>query len=72
MFMLDCPSAWLLVSIVKNLDAPSNTVELAWHSSCVIDCHVMARGSIPGGNGVKTELHVLRNLGTVNGDAVSK
>ena len=33
--------------------------ELAWCSSSVMDCHVMARGSIPGGNGVKTELHLL-------------
>ena len=24
-----------------------------------MDCHATARGSIPGGNGVKTELHVL-------------
>ena len=26
----------------------------------VMDCHAMTRGSIPGGNGVKTKLHVLR------------
>ena len=26
----------------------------------VMDCHATARGSIPGGNGVFTELHVLR------------
>ena len=26
----------------------------------VMDCHVTAWGSIPGGNGVFTELHVLR------------
>ena len=25
-----------------------------------MDCHATSRGSIPGGNGVKTELHVLR------------
>ena len=36
------------------------TVELAWLSGSVMDCHATARGSIPGGNGVKTELHVLR------------
>ena len=36
-----------------------NVVELAWHSGNVIDCHVTARGLIPGGNGVFTELHVL-------------
>ena len=33
--------------------------ELAWHSGSVMDCHATARGSIPGGNSVKTELHVL-------------
>ena len=26
----------------------------------VMDCHATARGSIPDGNGVKNELHVLR------------
>ena len=36
-----------------------NKVELAWRSGSVMDCHVAARGSIPGGNGVFTELHVL-------------
>ena len=36
---------------------------LAWRSGSVMDCHAMARGSIPSGNGVK---------GTVNGGAVSK
>ena len=36
-----------------------------------MDCHATARGSNPGGNGVLTELHVLRN-GAVNGGAVSK
>ena len=34
-------------------------MELAWRSGCVMDCHATTRGSIPGGNGVKTELHVL-------------
>ena len=32
----------------------------SWRIGSVMDCHVTARGSIPGGNGVKTELHVLR------------
>ena len=32
----------------------------AWRSGSVMDCHATARGSIPGGNGVFTELHVLR------------
>ena len=35
-------------------------VELAWRSGSVKDCHATARGSIPSGNGVFTELHVLR------------
>ena len=29
-------------------------------SGSVMDCHAMAQGSIPAGNGVLTELHVLR------------
>ena len=35
-------------------------LELAWRSGSVMDCHATARGSIPCGTGVKTELHVLR------------
>ena len=35
-------------------------VELAWRNGSVMDCHVTVRGSIPGENGVFTELHVLR------------
>ena len=35
-------------------------VQLALHSSSVMDCQVIARGSIPGWNGVKTVLHVFR------------
>ena len=31
----------------------------AWRSGSAMDCHATARGSIPGGNGVFTELHVL-------------
>ena len=34
--------------------------KMAWHSGSVMDCHAAVRGSIPGGNGVKTELLVLR------------
>ena len=37
-----------------------NFMEQAWRSVCVMDCHATAWGSIPEGNGVKTELHVLR------------
>ena len=35
-------------------------VELALRSGSVMDCHTTARGSIPGRDGVFTELHVLR------------
>ena len=34
--------------------------ELAWRSGRVMDRHATARGSIPGWNGVFTELLVLR------------
>ena len=34
-------------------------VELAWRSGCLTDCNAVDRGSIPDGNGVKAELHVL-------------
>ena len=40
-------------------DENKNVVELEWRSDSVMDCHATARGSIPGGNGVFTELHVL-------------
>ena len=33
---------------------------LAWRSGSVMDCHATTRGSIPSGNGVFTELHILR------------
>ena len=33
---------------------------LTWRSGSVMDCHATARGSIPDGSGVKTELDVLR------------
>ena len=35
-------------------------VELAWGRGSVMDCHTTVQSSIPGGNGVKTELQVLR------------
>ena len=38
---------------------PKHLKELAWRSGNVMDCHVTARGSIPSGNGVFTELHIL-------------
>ena len=34
--------------------------EQAWRSGRVMDCHATAPGSIPGRDGVFTELHVLR------------
>ena len=39
---------------------PTRIVELPWRSGSVMDCHATARGSIPVGNSVFTELHVLR------------
>ena len=35
-------------------------MELVWRRGRVMDCHATAWGSNPGGNGVFTELHVLR------------
>ena len=43
-----------------NINDFMKKVELAWHSGSVMDCHATARGSIPAGNGIFTELHVLR------------
>ena len=37
----------------------TTNMELAWHSCSVMDCHTTARGSIPGGNGVKSELYII-------------
>ena len=31
-----------------------------WRSGNKMDCQATSQGSIPGGNGVKTELHALR------------
>ena len=36
------------------------TLKFKLRSGSVMDCHATAWGSIPGGNGVFTELHVLR------------
>ena len=44
-----------LPSIVK-----SNDVERPWRSGNVMNCHATVPGSIPGRDGVFTELHVLR------------
>ena len=35
-------------------------VEIAWRSGSVMDCHVTTRGSIPGGHGVFTQIHVCK------------
>ena len=43
--------------IIRSRD---RSVVLAWRSGSVMDCHATVRGSIPGGYGVFTELHVLR------------
>ena len=37
------------------------SVERPWRSDNVMNCHATAPGSIPGRDGVYTELHVLRN-----------
>ena len=48
-----------LVKMLIIVNYPLSGVGLAWRSGSVMDCHATARGSIPGWNGVKTELHVL-------------
>ena len=45
---------------MNNIYIEKEQVELAYRSGNVMDCHATARGSIPGRNGVFTELHVLR------------
>ena len=47
------------------------TVELAWCSGSVMDCHATAQGLIPSWSGVKTGASSPEQ-GTVNGDAISK
>ena len=50
-----------MVTVQLSMMFESNfLVELAWRSGSVMDCHATTRGSIHGGNGVFTELHVLR------------
>ena len=49
----------LLLHLITKI-AFKSSVELAWRSDCVTDCHATTRGSIPSGDGVTTELHVLR------------
>ena len=44
----------------RTIDSFKTRVERAWRSGSVMDCHATTRGSIPVGNGVFTELYVLR------------
>ena len=55
-----------MCDLLKKYKKPNNldncndgTVELAWRSGSVMDCHATTCGSIPGGSGIFTELHVL-------------
>ena len=41
-------------------DTSTKDDSYAWRSDSVMDFHATVQGSIPGGNGVFTELHVLR------------
>ena len=50
----------MLAQIFKIANLKIERVELVWRSGSVMDCHATARGSIPGANGIFTELHVLR------------
>ena len=66
-FFVECGGAIFLQvvdfpmgTLLDDLFVSSTRVELAWHSGSVMDCHATARGSIPAGNGIFTELHVLR------------
>ena len=45
---------------VQTYNKLSLVMGLAWRSGCVMNCHATALGSIPGGDGIKTQLHVLR------------
>ena len=58
--LLVCLIKWNIKDIINTLPFTYSEMELAWRSGSVMDCHAKARGSIPGGNGVFTELHVLR------------
>ena len=48
------------INIVNILLWHSDEVELGWLCSSVMDCYATAPDSIPGGNSVLTELHILR------------
>ena len=60
------PAARMVSKIIRALgticESPfrKSIVELAWRSGSIMDSHATTRGSIPDGNGVFAELHVLR------------
>ena len=51
---------FFLYTMTYNITSQKIRVELAWRSGSLMAGHAATRGSIPGGNGVKTELHALR------------
>ena len=50
----------ILISYIKCISSKQGKVERPWRSGNVMNCHATAPGSIPGLDGVFTELHVLR------------
>ena len=56
---LACPLMQQVAGLCPSWVILKTTVELAWRSSSVMECHAMARGLIPGWNYVFIELHVL-------------
>ena len=50
----------VIIGLYTNIKADGYLVELAWRSGSVMDCHATTRDSLPGGNGVKAQFHVLR------------
>ena len=50
---------YTLLDCLQILNVNLDYVELACRSNSVMDCHATAWGSIPGGNGVFTELHII-------------
>ena len=58
-FMWSGYHAYFLI-FLNAVEISTHAQELVWHSGSVMDCHAMARGSIPGRNGAFTELHILR------------
>ena len=62
--LIKCTAMNVNIFIVPLCNIIIKTVELAWRSDSVMDCHATARGSIPFGNGVKTSRP---SQGTING-----